>query len=110
MRKVTASAVLLTLLAATNAQAGYLTTGYVTNLEISIDNGITYFSGLVTSGNCLYDRLELRDTGDYFNSVENAKRIYALVLAARLADKPIKLGYNDTDGLTCRVAEVWIQW
>lgn len=72
---------------------------------------MTFFTGgFTTSGNCLYDRLELRDSGDYFGSVENGRRMYALILSARMQDKRIKLGYNDTDGPGCRVAEVWIDW
>jgi hypothetical protein len=92
------------------AQAAYVTTGWLSALQINMDNGRTYFSGGFTStGNCLYDRLELRDSGDYFGSVENARRMYALILAARAQDKRIRLGYNDTDGPECRVAEVWIE-
>lgn len=92
------------------AHATYQTTGYVTDLEIDMDNGVTYFRGFTTLGNCTYNRLELRDTGDYFGSVENGRRIYALILSARLSGKAVNLGYNDTDGPNCRVAEVWIQW
>jgi len=74
-----------------------------------MDNGKTYFTGDFTSTcNCLYDRLELRDTVEYFGSVENARRMYALILSARAQD--IRLGYNDTDGPECKVAEVWIEW
>jgi hypothetical protein len=36
--------------------------------------------------------------------------MYALILFARAQDKRIRLGYNDTDGPECRVAEVWIEW
>ena len=92
------------------ALAAYVTTGFVQDPQIFMDNGVTFVSGFTTSGNCLYDRLELRDTGDYFNSAENARRMYALILSARMAGKAVKSGYNDTDGPGCRVAEVWIQW
>ena len=92
------------------AHAGYVTTGWLDNLQIHMDNGVTYLSGFTASGNCSYNRLELRDTGDYFGSAENGRRIYSLLLAARLSDKRINLGYNDTDGPNCRVAEVWIDW
>jgi hypothetical protein len=93
------------------AFAAYVTTGMQQNLEIFMDNGVTYFRGdFATSGNCLYNRLELRDTGDYTGSVENGRRMYALVLAARMAGKAVQLGYNDTDGPNCRIAEVWVQW
>ena len=95
---------------APGAHAAYVSTGFLTDLQISMDNGVTYFSGFTTSGNCQYDRLELRDTGDYANSVENGRRMYALILAARMTGKAIRLGYNDTDGPSCRIAEVWIQW
>lgn len=98
------------LLANSPANAAYVTTGYVSDLDISMDNGKTYFRGFPVSGNCLYERLELRDTGDYFGSVENAKRMYVAILSARLTGKRIRLGYNDTDGPECRVAEVWVEW
>jgi len=98
------------LLCASTAHAGYVTTGWVANLQVQMDNGVTYLTGFTTSGSCQYNRLELRDTGDYFGSVENGKRMYALILAARLSDRSINLGYNDTDGPNCRVAEVWINW
>lgn len=91
-------------------QAAYVTTGYREDLQIDMDNGVTYFRGFTTSGNCAYNRLELRETGDYFSAVENARRMYALILSARLSGKAIQLGYNDTDGPNCRVAEVWVQW
>ena len=97
--------------AATPAQAAYVTTGWLSALQITMDNGLTFFSGgFTTTGNCLYDRLEIRDSGDYFGSAENGKRMYALILSARMQDKRIRLGYNDTDGAGCRVAEVWIEW
>lgn len=110
MRIIVPHIMIAALLAAAPANATYQTTGYVTDLGIDMDNGVTYFRGFTTIGNCAYNRLELRDTGDYFGSVENARRMYALILSARLSGKAINLGYNDTDGPNCRVAEVWINW
>jgi hypothetical protein len=113
MRKIASTSVLTAavLSLSPTAFAAYVTTGFVDDLDIRMDNGYTFFTGnFTTSGNCQYDRLEIRDTGDYFGSVENGRRMYALILAARLAGRPIKLGYNDTDGPECRVAEVWVQW
>jgi hypothetical protein len=103
---------LVAMLASPTAFAAYTSTGFTSALEIYMDNGLTFFTfpGLTLSGNCLYNRLELRDAGDYFGSAENARRMYALIISARMADKPIRLGYNDSDGPGCRVAEVWIQW
>ena len=92
------------------AFAAYSSTGYLQDLDIYMDNGVTYFSGFTTSGNCQFNRLELRDTGDYYTSVENGRRMYALILSARLAGKAVKLGYNDTDGPACRISSVVIQW
>jgi hypothetical protein len=94
----------------TPAKAAYVTTGWLYDLQIDMDNGVTYFRGFTTSGNCQHNRLELRDSGDYFSSVENGRRMYAAILAARLAGKAISLGYNDTDGPDCRIAEVWVDW
>ena len=62
------------MLCAPAAFAAYVTTGMQQNLDIFMDNGVTYFRGdFTTSGNCLYNRLELRDTGDYTGSVENGR-------------------------------------
>ncbi len=94
-----------------SAHATYVNTGFLTSLEITMDNGKTYFAGgFTTTGNCLYDRLELRDTGDLSSSAVNGQRMYALILAARSAGRPIKLGYENTDGPGCRIAQVWVQW
>jgi hypothetical protein len=101
---------LAVLLPMPSAFAAYLTTGFVQDIDIYMDNGVTYFGGFTTTGSCLYNRLELRDTGDYSSSVENGRRMYALILSARLAGKAVRLGYNDTDGPACRIAEVWVQW
>lgn len=94
----------------TVAQATYQQTGYITPINIYMDNGVTYFSGFATVGNCAYNRLMLNDTGDFYSSVENGRRMYALIVAAQLAGKAINLGYNDTDGPNCRLSEVYIQW
>ena len=110
MRTLFALASLLCCIASNVASAAYVTTGFVPALDIYMDNGVVYFGGFTTTGTCQWNRLELRDTGDYMNSVENGKRMYALILSARMSGKRIKLGYNDTDGPACRVAEVWIEW
>jgi hypothetical protein len=94
----------------TSVLAAYVQTSWIPDLQISMDNGVTYFRGFTTGGNCQNDRLELRESGDYFGNVENGRRMYAAILAARLAGKAIRLGYNDTDGPDCRVAEVWVDW
>jgi hypothetical protein len=87
------------------AHSAWSTTGF-TEVNIRMDNGVTYFypampNGSLSfplSGNCQYSRLELRDTGDRFNSVENGKRMMSLILGARLAGKRVDLGYDDADG------------
>jgi hypothetical protein len=109
MKMIRISAILGLIFMASAAEAAYVNTGFLTALQIYMDNGVTYFGGFTTSGSCLYNRLELRDTGDYSGSVENGRRMYALILSAQLAGKAIKLGYNDTDGPGCRIAEVWIE-
>lgn len=89
----------------------YQSTGFTT-LYISADNGVTYFypTGYTTLGTCQYNRLELRETGDYYGDVENGRRMYAMILVAQLTGKLIELGYNDGDGPACRVASVQVQW
>jgi hypothetical protein len=99
------------LLLSSTAWAGFQSSPFTT-LNILVDNGVTYFypAGYTTLGNCAYNRLELRETGDYYGNVENGRRIYALILAAQLAGKAISLGYNDTDGPGCRISGVQVQW
>lgn len=97
-------------LLSSSANAAWLNTGYLTTIAIHMDNGKTYFTGFTPSGTCQNNRLELRETGGYYSNVENAKRMYALVLAAKMAGKPIRLGYNDADGPACRLSQVHIQW
>jgi hypothetical protein len=98
------------------ANAAWSSTGF-TAVDIRMDNGVTYFypnyNGSLSyplNGNCMYSRLELRDTGDRFNSAENGKRMMALILSARLVGKLVSLGYDDTDGPGCRIAQVIVQW
>lgn len=110
MRSRLISMIVVGTIASPLASAAYVSTPWITDLDIHMDNGVTYFSGFTTGGNCQYNRLEVRDTGDYSNSVENGRRMYALILSARMTGFPIRLGYNDTDGPNCRVAEVWIDW
>ena len=107
--KLAVSAITMLVFSA-GAQATYQTTGYLSPINIHIDNGVTYFGGFTTSGNCAYNRLMLNDGGDYYGSIENGRRMYALIVAAQLSGKAINLGYNDTDGPNCRLAEVWVQW
>lgn len=110
MRRYIALATAAALTASPFAHATYVNTGWVTNLDISMDNGVTYFSGFTTSGGCLYNRLELRETGDYYSNVENGRRMYALILSAQLAGRLVRLGYNDSDGPNCRISSVVVQW
>lgn len=89
----------------------YQSTGFTT-LNIVADNGVTYFypaNGTIVSP-CLYNRLELRETGDYYGNVENGRRMYAMILVAQMSGKLIELGYNDGDGPACRIASVHVQW
>ena len=89
----------------------FLFTPFLTDLDVHMDNGRTFFTGsFTTQAPCLYNRINLGETGDYWNNVENGKRMYALILAARFAGKPIKLGYESGDGPECRLAEVYVQW
>lgn len=98
------------MLCAGHAQSAYLSTPYV-DLDIRMDNGKTYFYGPFTvSSNCQYNRLELGDAGDRFNSIENARKMMALILSARMSGLKVSLGYDDTDGPGCRIAEVYVQW
>jgi hypothetical protein len=94
-----------------SALAAYQSTPFTT-INIVADNGVTYLypGGYTTLNTCLYNRLELRETGDYYGNVENGRRIYAMILAAQLSGKLISLGYNDTDGPGCRVSGVQVQW
>jgi len=52
----------------------------------------------------------MRDSGDYSGSVENSKRMFAFILAAKAQVRKIRLGYNDADGPACRLAQVGVQW
>jgi hypothetical protein len=112
MKRTTAPIVAaLLVLDSGSAFAAYQSTPFTT-VNIVADNGVTYVypAGYTTLNTCLYNRLELRETGDYFGNVENGRRIYAMILAAQLAGKPISLGYNDTDGPGCRISGVQVQW
>lgn len=113
MRLQTVTTVLAAaLLVSQIAWAGnYQSTGFTT-LNITADNGVTYFypAGVTIVGTCQYNRLELRETGDYYGNVENGRRMYAMILAAQLTGKLIELGYNDGDGPACRIASVQVQW
>ena len=92
------------------AWANYQATDYLTTIDVYSDNGVTYFSGFTTVPTCSNNRLELRETGDYFGNVENGRRIYAAILAAKISGRPFSLGYNDSDGPYCRVSSVHVQW
>ena len=109
LMKVALSTLIL-LSSSVGAQATYQRTDFLSPINIYMDNGVTYFNGFTTTGSCAYNRLMLNDTGDYYSSVENGRRMYALIVAAQLAGKAISLGYNDGDVPNCRVAEVYIQW
>ncbi|MFL6604612.1 MAG: hypothetical protein ACJ8R9_25205 [Steroidobacteraceae bacterium] len=71
---------------------------------------MTYVSGFTTVGNCSNNRLEIRESGDYYGNLENNKRLFALVLTAQATGKPMQLIYNDTDGPGCRLEGVLVQW
>jgi hypothetical protein len=103
--------ILLLLSLSSPCWATYQNTGFTT-INIWADNGVTYFSasGATIGGNCQYNRLELRETGDYYGNPENGRRMYAMILAAQLEGKLINLGYNDTDGPACRIVNVQVQW
>src|SRR5690349_8681741 len=93
-----ASSTIMMLSFSVGAQATYQRTDYLSPINIFMDNGVTYFNGFTTTGTCAYNRLMLNDTGDYYGSIENGRRMYALIVAAQLAGKAISLGYNDGDG------------
>lgn len=61
-------------------------------------------------GNCKYSRRELRESVDRFNSVENGKRMMALLLTAQTMERRVSFGYDDQDGLGCRLAQLSVQW
>ena len=111
MKRISGLFVGSVLLLSSTAWAGWQSTPFTT-INILADNGVTYFYpyGYTTQGNCAYNRLELRETGDYYGNVENGRRIYAMILSAQLAGKLISLGYNDTDGAGCRITSVQVQW
>jgi len=97
--------------------AGWGSTGWVESDEVVIhmDTGKTFFTitaevTTLNSAICEHSRLELRDTGDYYNSTENAARMFSLILTAKTLGKRIKLGYNDGDGPQCRVAQAQVDW
>lgn len=104
-------AVLVLALTCSSAQAAYQLTAFTT-MNIVSDNGVTYFypAGATIVGTRLYNRLELRETADYYNNVENGRRMFAIILTAQLSGKLITIGYDDQDGPACRLAEVEVQW
>ena len=96
------------------SQAGWANTGFV-KFDIKLDNGRTYFIPVLAPGNnlgptCAYGRLELRDTGDYFNSVENARRMMATLLTAKSQGLRVNFGFEDQDGPACRVSGIQVEW
>jgi hypothetical protein len=109
-KRINIAIAVVLLLAPAVTLAAWQSSGPIPSLSIYSDNGVTHFSGFTTTGNCAYNRLELRETGDYFGNVENGRRIFALVLAAQLEGRLVSLGYNDTDGPGCRVSSVTVQW
>jgi len=110
-------AAIVTLAAAPAANAAWAATGFV-KFDIRMDNGMTYLypalpNGSLTyplDGTCQYHRLEIRDSGDRFNSVENGKRMTALLLAAKTQGLRVNFGYDDQDGPTCRIAQLNVEW
>lgn len=113
MRLVTL-AIVLGLLVSPPSQAAYASTGYV-RFDIRMDNGVTYLYPVLPNNatlgpNCTYNRLELRETGDRFNAVENGKRMYALLLTAKAQGLRVNFGYDDADGPACRVAQLYVEW
>src|SRR5690242_15451972 len=116
MRAVLLSA-LLWISVAQSAHAGWASTGFV-RFDIRMDNGMTYLYpklangslGWPLGGNCQYSRLELRESGDRFNAPENGKRMYAMLLTAKAQGLRVDLGYDDADGPTCRLAQVFVEW
>ena len=96
-------AVSLAFISSSALAAAFQTTAYV-NVNLYSDNGVTYISGFgPLLGNCANSRLELRETRDYYNHVENAKRIMSIVLEAKALNKLVSAVYWDADGPGCRV-------
>lgn len=99
------------------AQAAWVSTGFV-DFDIRMDNGVTFFYPALPNGsqswplggNCLYSRLEINNAGDKFGSVDNAKRMMALLLTAKTSGLKANFGYDDAEGPSCRLAQVFVQW
>jgi hypothetical protein len=109
--------ILIAIVVSPNAEAAWASTGFV-RFDVRMDNGMTYIYpklpngslGWALGGNCQYSRLELRESGDRFNAPENGKRMYALLLTAKAQGLRVDLGYDDTDGPTCRLAQLFVEW
>jgi hypothetical protein len=114
---IRAISICLALTVTSFAHAAWAATGYV-KFDIRMDNGMTYFYPALPNGslsynlggNCQYSRLELRDSGDRFNSAENGKRMMAMLLAAKSQGLRVSFGYDDADGPTCRLAQLNVEW
>lgn len=112
-------ALLALLLCGLASQSGfggtYQSTGWV-RFDIRMDNGRTYFYPFNGDGSymdltpCAYSRLELSDSGDAFGSVENARRIMGMALAAKSMGLRVVLGYNTEQAPACRIAELQVEW
>lgn len=93
---------------ASAAQAAPADTGWV-KFDLRRDQGNTYVYprhsngswSHVFSGNCQFNGLLLD---------ENGKHLYDMLLTAKDQGLRVSLGYDDTDGPVCRVAEIQIEW
>ena len=100
-----------------NASAAWVATGFV-KFDIRFDNGVLYIypkqpNGSLSwplGGNCQWSRLQIDNGGDHFNSAENGKRMYGMLLAARSQGLRVDLGYDDASGPACRLAQLYVEW
>jgi len=113
---ILASALAIAALSST-AHAAWAATGFV-KFDIRMDNGVTYLYPALPNGslsyplggNCQWNRLVIDNAGDNWGSVENGKRMYAMLLTARAQGLRVDFGYDDTSGPHCRLAQLFVEW
>ena len=105
------------LMVASTSQAAWSETGWV-RFDVRMDNGQTYIypktpEGSLSynlGGSCMYNRLSLDNSGDYFGSVENGKRMYSMLLTAKATGLRVSLGFENASGPVCKLAQLYVEW
>ena len=92
---ITALMMLPLLLSDAVSAATWRSSGYHLVTSMRADNGVIYVFPPNYSGNCLYNRLELRDDLPYSRDYVN--RLYAMLLAAVAQKKEVQFTWQEPD-------------